>query len=105
LAVASGAPSIAASPELDSSARETLDFFKDTTINLGLDGYYGYNFNRPVGRVNLLRPYDVSSNSFSLNQASLILERAPNVEAGRRFGETGPAIWAGDRSEPGQRRQ
>jgi Putative beta-barrel porin-2, OmpL-like. bbp2 len=66
--------------------RGVLDFFRATTINLGIDGYYGYNFNRPVGRVNLLRAYDVSSNSFSLNQANLIFEQAPDVASGRRFG-------------------
>ena len=55
-------------------------------VNLTLDGYYGYNFNRPVGRVNLLRAYDVLSNSFSLNQATLMLERPPDLAAGRRFG-------------------
>ena len=51
-----------------------------------VDGYYEYNFNNPVGRVNLLRAYDVSSNAFSLNQADLIVERAPDVDAGRRYG-------------------
>lgn len=56
------------------------------TISGTIDGYYSYNFNRPVGRVNLLRAYDVSSNSFSLNQATLIVERAADVSAGRRFG-------------------
>ncbi|HTQ61184.1 MAG TPA: outer membrane beta-barrel protein [Candidatus Solibacter sp.] len=62
------------------------DFLQGTTLNLMLDGYYGYNFNAPVGRVNLLRAYDVSSNSFSLNQATVVLERAPDVSVGRRFG-------------------
>lgn len=66
--------------------RSALDFLRDTTINVTLDGYYGYNFNRPAGRINLLRAYDVSSNSFSLNQAAVVIERAPNPEAGRRFG-------------------
>src|SRR5262245_45272079 len=66
--------------------RKALDFFRDTTISGTIDGYYGYNFNRPIGRVNLLRAYDVSSNSFSLNQAAVSIERAPNVDAGRRFG-------------------
>ena len=37
-----------------------------TTVNLGFDGYYGYNFNSPIGRANLLRrAYDVSSNRSS----------------------------------------
>jgi putative OmpL-like beta-barrel porin-2 len=66
--------------------RKALDFFRDTTISGTVDGYYGYNFNRPVGRVNLLRAYDVASNSFSLNQAAVSIERAPNLDAGRRFG-------------------
>ena len=66
--------------------RGVLDFFRDMTINLTLDGYYGYNFNKPTGRINLLRAYDVMSNSFSLNQAAVIIERAPNVASGRRFG-------------------
>ena len=65
---------------------KTLDFLRNTTINLGMDGYYAYNFNRPVGRVNLLRAYDVLSNNFSLNQASIIFERAPDLSQGRRFG-------------------
>jgi hypothetical protein len=69
-----------------SEDRKTLDFFRDTTINLGLDTYYAYNFNHPVGRVNLLRAYDVLSSEFSLNQASVILEHAPDVSAGRRWG-------------------
>lgn len=71
------------------AAREdkpVLDFLRDTTFNVTMDGYYGYNFNKPIGRINLLRAYDVQSNSFSLNQASIVIERAPNAEAGRRFG-------------------
>jgi len=63
-----------------------LDFFRDTTFNITFDGYYGYNFNKPAGRINLLRAYDVTSNSFSLNQAAVVIERAPDVKAGRRFG-------------------
>ena len=66
--------------------RGVLDFFHATTINFGIDGYYGYNFNRPIGRQNLLRAYDVSSNSFSLNQANLVFEQAPDVASDRRFG-------------------
>jgi hypothetical protein len=77
---------LASATGVTSPERDVPDFWHGTTINLGVDGYYGYNFNRPVGRVNLLRAYDVSSNSFSLNQANLMVERAPDVAAGRRFG-------------------
>lgn len=66
--------------------RNNLDFLHDTTINIAVDGYYAYNFNHPVGRVNLLRAYDVLSNEFSLSQASVILEHAPDPTAGRRWG-------------------
>lgn len=79
-------PVSAGSSALAQDDRKTLDFFRDTTINLGLDGYYAFNFNQPVGRVNLLRAYDVLSNNISLNQASVIFEHAPDVDAGRRFG-------------------
>jgi hypothetical protein len=81
-------PMTAAEQEQEKQAEEqsVLDFFRDTSINVLVDGYYAYNFNRPIGRTNMLRAYDVSSNSFSLNQAALIIERAPDVEAGRRFG-------------------
>ena len=64
----------------------TQSFLGGTTINFGIDAYYGYNFNAPIGRANLLRAYDVSSNSFSLNQASLVLENAPDPANGKRFG-------------------
>ena len=30
-----------------------------------VDGYYGYNFNTPIGGVNLLRAYDPTSNGFN----------------------------------------
>ena len=78
-------PSPAATP-LTPGDRKILDFMRDTTINLSLDTYYDYNFNHPVGRVNVLRAYDVLSNEFSLNQASVIFDRQPDISAGRRWG-------------------
>ena len=66
--------------------RGALDFLHDTTINIGIDTYYAYNFNAPIGQANLLRAYDVSSNSFSINQADLVLENAPDPEHGKRYG-------------------
>jgi len=79
-------PASAENSTLGPRDRQTLDFLRDTTINIGLDGYYEYNFNNPIGRVNLLRAYDVLSSSFSLNQASVIFDRPPNVADGRRLG-------------------
>ena len=63
-----------------------LAFSDGTTLSFDLDGYYGYNFNHPVGRVNLLRANDVLSDSFSLNQIGVIVERAPDLSLNRRFG-------------------
>ena len=62
----------------------TVSFFRGTTLNFGIDGYYGYNFDAPVGRVNLLRAYDVTSNSFNLNQVNFVVEHLPTPES--RFG-------------------
>jgi Putative beta-barrel porin-2, OmpL-like. bbp2 len=75
---------VASAPAL--ADRKNLNFLRDTTINLSLDGYYAYNFNAPVGRVNLLRAYDVLSHNFNLNQADIIFDHLPDVSAGRRFG-------------------
>ena len=79
-------PAQTAVSTLSPEDRKILDYLHGTTINVGLDMYYEYNFNNPVGRVNLLRAYDVLSNEFSLNQASVVLEHAPDVSAGRRWG-------------------
>ena len=57
-----------------------------TTFNFLIDGYYGYNFNSPIGRANLLRAYDVTSNAFSLNQATVVIENAPDPARGKRYG-------------------
>ena len=68
------------------AAPAPADFLHGTTVNLLFDGYYGYNFNEPIGRVNLLRAFDVESNAFSLNQADLVFENAPDPANGKRFG-------------------
>jgi Putative beta-barrel porin-2, OmpL-like. bbp2 len=74
------------SQAVKTEAGPSLDDLRDLKYGGSLDTYYGFNFNRPVGRVNLLRAYDVMSNNFSLNQASVVLESIPNADAGRRFG-------------------
>jgi hypothetical protein len=77
-----------ASPEAATPAatRSGSSLLGGTTINFLFDGYYGDNFNNPIGRVNLLRAYDVSSNAFSLNQADIVLENAPDPAHDKRFG-------------------
>ena len=76
----SAATALPASPDVT-----TFSFFQTTTVNFGVDGYYGYNFNKPIGRANQLRAYDLSSDSFSINQASIVVEHLPVAEAGKRF--------------------
>lgn len=57
-----------------------------TTINGELDTYYENNFNNPIGRDNLLRAYDVSSDSFSLSQADVVVENAADPDNDKRWG-------------------
>lgn len=61
-------------------------WLKDTTINFYFDGYYAWNTNRPLGRINLLRAHDVTANNFSINQTGTVIERAVDPAAGRRWG-------------------
>lgn len=75
---------VATVPALTPDDAPTLSFFRGTSINFGIDGYYGYDFNAPVGRVNLLRAYDVTSNSFNLSQVNMVVEHLPTTES--RFG-------------------
>jgi hypothetical protein len=95
-AVAAGQPPLnaqAALPNLVKPGPAQPDLLRGTTISLLLDTYYGYNFNYPIGRVNLLRAYDVSSNAFSLNQAGVIIENAPDPANGKRFGARLDLQW------------
>ena len=79
-------PATSSAGGLSEDRHGAAEVLKGSTINFALDGYYAYNFNHPYGRVNLLRAYDVLSNVFSLNQANVIFEHAPDLAAGRRFG-------------------
>jgi hypothetical protein len=77
----------AAPPATGSTPSQTAgEPLRGTTVNLLFDGYYAYNFNNPIGRVNLLRAYDVSANAFSLNQADLVLENPADPSHGKPFG-------------------
>ena len=69
------------------------DLLRGTTVNFQVDGYYSYNFNAPIGRANLLRAYDVLSNAFSLNQANVVIENAPDPANGKPFGARLDLQW------------
>lgn len=75
-----------AQKEVAEDEKVVADYLHDFKYGIALDTYYGYNFNRPIGRINLLRAYDVRSNNLSLNQVGVVLESAPDLEAHRRFG-------------------
>jgi len=77
---------IAAPAVAGPAAAPNTGLFGGTTMNVLLDGYYEWNSNSPVGRANYLRAYDVSSNSFSLNQADVVLESAPDLNIDKRYG-------------------
>jgi len=88
-------PASTVSPSTSASSAPVVDiqptqlpatFLGGTTLNVDVDTYYGYNFNNPIGRVNLLRAYDVSSNAVSLNQAGLILDNQPDLSKNKRWG-------------------
>lgn len=60
--------------------------FEHVVFGVGFEGFYQYNWNKPYDRINLLRAYDTRSNVFGIQQANVIVESAPAVDKGRRFG-------------------
>jgi len=88
VAPAAAAPATAApsAAQTTGSSPSSSDVLAGTTVNFLIDTYYAYNFNAPIGRVNLLRAFDVSSNAFSLNQATVVLENAVDLSRKKRWG-------------------
>src|SRR6266849_3677956 len=81
-----------------------LDFFRTVEISGFVDGYYGYNFNKPFNRRNQLRNFDFKNNEFALNLAELVVERKASEDS--RFGfrldlDFGPATDWVHSAEPG----
>ena len=60
--------------------------FDQVKLGVTLEGFYQYNWNRPYDRINLLRAYDTRSNVFGIQQTAIVIESAPAVDQGRRFG-------------------
>lgn len=81
VSTAPAAATVAAAP-----APPALVLPNGSTLNLFVDTYLGYNTNQPVGRVNYLHPYDVLDDVFGLNQAGVMYELLPDLNAGRRYG-------------------
>jgi hypothetical protein len=51
------------------------NFFKDVTVNAFTSMGYGYNANRPADRVNGLRIFDRTTNSFQVDVAEVVLQK------------------------------
>jgi hypothetical protein len=76
----------APAPQTQAAPAAADNPFANVLLGVTFEGYYQYNWNRPFDRVNPLRAYDTRANSFSIQQTALVLEMAPDVSAGRRFG-------------------
>lgn len=76
----------ATAKESTSAPADDADLLKSIRFGVTLEGYYQYNWNHPPDRVIPLRAYDTRSNVFSLQQAAIVIDGAPDVAAGRRFG-------------------
>ena len=95
----------AATPPGTPHEKGILNFFKEVEVSGFIDGYYSYNFNKPAGRVNVLRNFDTRSNQFALNLAEIVIEKKPNPlnsRVGFRLDlDYGPATDLVHASEPG----
>lgn len=61
-------------------------FWSGVKAGMTFEGYYQFAATTPPDRVLLLRAYDTRSNTFSIQQAAVVLEAPPAIESGRRFG-------------------
>ena len=75
-----------APPETPSESQASSNPLEHIRFGVALEGFYQYNWNRPYDRVNLLRAYDTRANVFGIQQAAIVVESAPAVDQGRRFG-------------------
>jgi hypothetical protein len=86
LAAAAQEPPPAAAEAAPAPAAAIAGPFDHVQLGVTLEGFYQYNWNRPYDRVNLLRAYDTRANVFGIQQVAVVIESAPDVAAGRRFG-------------------
>ena len=68
-----------------------------------IDGYYGYNLNKPPSGKNLYHNFDFNHNQFSLNYAEIAIELKPGPVGFRAdigFGDAATAVHAGEPAGP-----
>ena len=88
LAVPAAAQTAApADPPEDADQSDTdPEPWKKVQFGATLEAYYQYNANEPPDRISLLRAYDTRSNTFAIQQATVLAELAPAPDEGRRYG-------------------
>jgi hypothetical protein len=67
-------------------APETPNPWRTVKFGAAFEGYYEYNWNRPPDRSLALHAYDTRANTFGIQQAALVVDAAPNLDVGRRYG-------------------
>jgi hypothetical protein len=79
---------LAACPTWAAAQSQTTDPepWKNVQFGATLEAYYQFNANEPPDRISLLRAYDTRANTFAIQQATLVGELPPDVDAGRRYG-------------------
>lgn len=104
--VAPAQPAQQAAPQPPADTDPSI--WSDVKFGATFEGYYQFNWNKPFDRVIPLRAYDTRSNSFSIQQAALVIDAAPDVEKGRRaglrvdlqFGQATEALQGSAANEP-----
>jgi Putative beta-barrel porin-2, OmpL-like. bbp2 len=76
-------------------------FLKGLSWEAMVDGYYGYNFNKPFNRTNQLRNFDTNHNQFSLNLAEIVLQKKAEPFGFRFDLDFGPTTDLVHATEPG----
>ena len=103
--VLSVAPPLAAQSASQNQDATVMSFLRRVEISGFVDGYYGYNFNKPAnGKAGPERIFDVQHNSFSLNLAELALEKKPTDDSRVGFRldlDYGPTANIVKATEPG----
>jgi Putative beta-barrel porin-2, OmpL-like. bbp2 len=80
-----GAP--ASAPAAEPEKITLAGLLGSTTISGFVDTYYGYNYNHPVDNNSGFRFFDQKTNTFALNMAEVIVDKAPDaMSAEGRFG-------------------
>jgi hypothetical protein len=62
------------------------DVWSRVKFGATFEGYYEYDWNKPPDRVIPLRAYDTRSNSFSIQQAAVVVDAPPDIDKNRRYG-------------------